>query len=95
MNQKLARAVIFKSDGDVCIHYFDAEEPTLKEMQNIVDGPIEFIHLPENQIMVVNEEGFIHHMPFNQPAVNYLHEHGITHIPVVGNAFVLKSDLIS
>ena len=93
MQPKLAKAILFKTDGEIKTHYFKDGRPTLKEMQSLVDGNIEFIHL-SNEIMVVNENGLNRGLELNQSAINYLHENNITHIPVVGDVFVLKSDLI-
>ncbi len=41
---------------------------SLKEMQEVVNGYIEFVYLPDNLIMVVNEEGKINRLPVNSNA---------------------------
>ena len=93
MSGKLAKAILFKADGEIKTHYFKSERPTLSEMQTLVEGNIEFVRMP-SEIMVVNEDGLNMGLPLNQSAVNYLHERNITHIPVVGDVFVLNSELI-
>lgn len=41
-------------------------ENTLKELQNIVGGLIEFIQLEHNVDLICNEEGKIRHLPMNR-----------------------------
>jgi len=94
MKNTLAKATIMRVDGDVRNHYFNSDKPTLKEMQNIVGGNIELVHLDVSEVMVVNEDGLCKDLPLNQPAINYLCEYGLTEIPIVGDVFVININLI-
>ena len=38
---------------------------TLEALQKVVGGHIETVTLAENIVLVVNEEGLIHHLPYN------------------------------
>jgi len=44
---------------------FSDAKINLKEMQDCVGGYIEFVYLPENKILVVNEEGKLNNLPLN------------------------------
>lgn len=45
---------------------------TLELLQSIVDGYIEVVHIGENEIMVINEEGLLRGMEVNDVASTYL-----------------------
>lgn len=55
-------ARLLKSSGEilpnVCID-------TLKDMQDLVGGYIEFVYTLEDSVLVVNEEGLINQLPLN------------------------------
>lgn len=44
------------------------EQFTLKELQDIVGGYIQLLYLPHGSIMVINEEGKVHGLPYNEVA---------------------------
>ena len=90
----LAKAIVMTTDGDVSIKYFENDKPTLKEMQDIVGGHIELVHLSLSEIMVVNEEGLLNGLDENQPAIDYLSTFCEPIYPIVGNVFVIESSLI-
>lgn len=58
-----------KSEGYVQSY---PESLSLKEMQDLVGGYIELVYLNEKQFMVVNEDGHILGLPYNQAANNIL-----------------------
>jgi hypothetical protein len=45
---------------------------SLKEMQQIVGGYIQFVYLDANEIMVCNEEGKLMNLPYNEAATKLL-----------------------
>lgn len=58
-----------KIDGSVIqVTPKDGKVFSLKELQKIVNGYIEFVYLPDNQIMVINEEGKLEKLPLNEVA---------------------------
>jgi hypothetical protein len=70
-NQK-ARGVKITSDGVVDILVFNKQYATMEELQSIVNGHFEFVYLPENMIMVVNEEGKLNDLPINSVATAFV-----------------------
>ena len=44
---------------------------TLEAMQKVVGGHIETVTLAENIVLIVNEEGLIHHLPYNCTFMHY------------------------
>lgn len=62
-------AQIIKTTGEV-IEVKPAKGKTfsLKELQDIVGGFIEIVHLPNMKLMVVNEEGKLNGLPVNHKA---------------------------
>jgi len=93
-NNPIAKAIVLKPDGDVFKKYFADEKPTLAEMQEIVAGPIEIIRMSESELMIVNEEGLLLGLPFNEPAVNYIRNYTEDEYQIVGNVFVIDSSLV-
>jgi hypothetical protein len=49
---------------------------TLEELQKAVGGYIEVIHLADGRVMVLNEEGRLHGLPFNANATRVLSDVG-------------------
>ena len=65
---------------------------TLEQLQSIVEGYIEIVHIGEKELMVVNEEGLLRNMEVNDVATTYLNirklyvgENPVT-TPIVGVA---------
>ncbi len=46
----------------------DGKQFTLQEMQAVVDELIEPVYLPDDRVMIVNEEGWVINLPVNQMA---------------------------
>lgn len=64
-------AKVIKADG----HTYETRPKNgkdfqLEELRDIVGGYIEIVHLPDEKIMVVNEEGKLYHLPVNIQATH-------------------------
>jgi len=87
-------ATIYKTDGTVEeIQPKNRRDFKLNELQEIVDGYIEFIYLKNEMVMVVNEEGKINNLPLNQNATLYVQAHDFADV-IGGNALVCKQSEI-
>lgn len=51
---------------------------TLEQLQSIVEGYIEIVHIGEKELMVVNEEGLLRNMKVNDVATTYLNIRKLT-----------------
>ena len=74
-------------------------EPTLKEAQAYVGGYVEGIHFPNGDYLIVNEEGKLQNLPFNEEASKlwkdtFDNDNYITGRDdfVVGNAILIKRE---
>jgi hypothetical protein len=75
------------------------DEPTLEQAQQFVGGYVEGIEFPTGDYLIVNEEGKLNRLPFNEQATKLWRE---TFTPdkylfgsddfVVGNALLIKSN---
>jgi hypothetical protein len=77
----------------------EAKALTLKVAQKYVGGLVECVTFPNNDTLIINEEGKMQDLPFNKLATDLWRKHFTkeTHIFgyddfVVGNAIVIKSD---
>ena len=62
-------AQIIKTTGEVIeTEPRNGEDFSLDELQGIVGGFIEIVHLADGRVMVVNEEGKLDGLPVNQKA---------------------------
>jgi len=70
------------------IHVFEDRRPSLQEAQELVGGFVEVVHSPQHQDwqILVNEEGLLEGLPFNQEATK------ICETRIVGPAIVLKGN---
>lgn len=66
---------------------------TLKELQSFVDGYIQIVKTRDDRLMIMNEEGKINKLPYNEIATS-LYIYG-THDVVVGDVLVTDKELIS
>ena len=64
---------------------------SLEELQRIVHGYIESIHLPKNRLMIINEEGKLKGLPVNILATREILSHGYNDV-IVGNVLICNSD---
>jgi len=77
-------------------------EPTLKEAQAFVGGYVEGISMPNGDYLIVNEEGKLKGLPFNEQASKlwkdtFDNDSYITGRDdfVVGNAILIKKDALN
>jgi hypothetical protein len=77
----------------------EAKALTLKVAQKFVGGWVECVTFPNNDTLIINEEGKLKDLPLNKLATELWRKHFTkeTHIFgyddfVVGNAIVIKSD---
>ena len=66
---------------------FDKQSPSLKEAQEIVGGYVERINLQSGDAMLVNEEGLLQELPYNDKA-SFLADR-----LVVGDVCVVKKEI--
>ena len=67
----------------------NGEAFTLEEMQEIVGGYIQHIHLPDGRVLVMNEDGKMLKLPYNFQASMYANEAGVAIKDyVVGNVIL-------
>ena len=76
-------------------------EPTLKEAQAYVGGYVEGISMPNGDYLIMNEEGKLQNLPFNEEASNlwknaFDNDNYITgrNDFVVGNAILIKKSAL-
>ena len=68
-------ARVLKVSGDVKrVEPANGTDFSLEELKEFVDGYIEIIQLPNNEIMVINENGKVVDLPFNELATNIYQE---------------------
>ena len=73
----------------------DAKAFTLEEMQGIVGGYIEMIHLNNGDIMVINEEGRLLALRINDDATDIFQDNfGETDV-IVGDVLITNSKFIN
>lgn len=89
-----AHGLLIKCEGNLEKMKFSGKIVTLKEMQDCVKGYIEFIYLPNNMIMVVNEEGKIDGLELNTPATTFLQSNDLPHI-IVGDALIIENKFVN
>ena len=88
--------IIYKTNGEVKeISPKNGTYYTLKELQEIVGGYIEIIHLTNNKIMVINDEGKLINLPYNKNATILYKPSFNTDDFIIGDALVCdKSKII-
>ena len=66
--------------------------PTLKEAQEFVGGYIEAITFPNDDLLIINEEGKEKELPYNSDASEvWVSHYGMTDA-IVGDALLIKAD---
>ena len=66
--------------------------PTLKEAQKFVGGYIEAITFPNDDLLIINEEGKLKELPYNSEASEiWVSHYGMTDA-IVGDALLIKAD---
>ncbi len=67
---------------------------SLEEMQKIVGGLVEIIDLDENKCIVLNEEGKIDDLPFNEEATKIFHSYFKTDDYIIGDVLICDNEQI-
>ena len=89
----MVKGTVYKSNGKIEDKSFSKKNVTLKEMQEVVGGYIEFLYLKNNLVMIVNEEGKMIGLPYNPKATLLVQENNINDI-IVGDVLVVNQKLI-
>jgi hypothetical protein len=69
--------------------------PTLLDMQDLVGGYIEMLPIGDSHYMVLNEEGIIDKLPYNQLANEYLRQKSPLAADwntIVGDVFIINKE---
>lgn len=82
--------IIFPNGAELEVIPSNGTDFSLKELSAIVGGYIETVPTKDGQIMVVNEEGKIHHLSPNPKATELLKYPDF----IVGNALVCDTSMI-
>lgn len=80
---------VYKAQGSVI--EFTNHKFTLREMQKIVKGLIEIVRLSPTLVMIVNEEGKIRGLPYNDPATALYRYYLKTKDIIVGDVIVTEA----
>lgn len=87
-------------DGSTTTTYISDKQPTLKELQLLVDGNIEVAYDDGNTQIICNEEGKFLNLPYNSGATSLWHSmlrtDAFYEIPdcIMGDAVVLTKDAL-
>ena len=92
-NQVKAKGIKISTDGKSENITFKKEFVSLQEMQEIVGGYIEFVYLPNNLILVVNEEGKLNNYPVNETVTSFFMP--IIKDTIVGNVLLIDMKYVS
>ena len=88
-------AEIIKTDGTrTATTPANGEYFTLEEMQAAVGGMVEIIELDDKQSMILNEEGKLLDLPYNEEADEIFHQHYSTLDYIVGDVLLCENELI-
>ncbi len=90
---KKAFGTLISSSGKVSSIEFNDRMVSLKEMQDCVNGYIEFVWLNDNKILVVNEDGKINGLEPNIVATLLIQDQGISD-DIVGNALLIDREFV-
>lgn len=91
--KKNAIGVLFSVDNSIKALEFKGSHVTLEEMQQCVGGYIELVYLNDGMVLVVNEEGLIHNLPYNERATNTALSEGKKHY-IVGDVLLIDANFI-
>ena len=67
----------------------------LQELQAIVGGLIELVYLPNDELMVCNEEGWLIPLELNMQATMYIKDSCGRDEPIAGNVLICKDNEIT
>jgi hypothetical protein len=89
-----ANGKLFTTDGRTVDVTFSSTHAQLREMQDLVGGYIEVLWLKDGNVLVVNEEGKINGLAYNETATEVVQVNGMDDI-IVGNAILMESRYLS
>lgn len=88
-------ATLITTNGDIVkLEPKNGTDFTLKELQDIVGGHIEIVHLNENEIMVLNEDGKLIGLPTNVKATFTFQSMTNIHDFIVGNVLICNNEQV-
>lgn len=89
------KAKIYKADGSIIdVKPNNGTDFSLEELQEIVGGYIEIVGLMDNEIMVINEEGKLIDLPFNETATQMYQEVDGFYDYIAGDVLVCDSNMV-
>lgn len=89
------KAKIYKADGSIIdVKPNNGTDFSLEELQEIVGGYIEVVGLMDNEIMVINEEGKLIDLPFNETATQMYQEVDGFYDYIAGDVLVCDSNMV-
>lgn len=89
------KAKIYKADGSIIdVKPNNGTDFSLEELQDIVGGYIEIVGLIDNEIMVINEEGKLIDLPFNETATQMYQEVDGFYDYIAGDVLVCDSNMV-
>jgi hypothetical protein len=89
------KAKIYKADGSIIdVKPNNGTDFSLEELQEIVGGFIEIVSLMDNEIMVINEEGKLIDLPFNETATQMYQEVDGFYDYIAGDVLVCDSNMV-
>lgn len=95
MENVKAEGICFKTDKTKETVVFKGQHATLEEMQAIVGGYIQIIYLKDNNVLVVNEEGKMNNLPYNELATSeWISRAENVSDFIVGNALLINYSYI-
>ena len=89
-------AIMIKTDGSKReVSPKDGEHFTLEEMQELVAGYVEVVHIGESQILVINEMGKLYNLDLNDQATALARNHNsiTANDYIVGDAVLMDNEL--
>lgn len=88
-------AKIYKTNGEIVdIKPKNGKDFQLKELNDIVGGCIELVTLPNDEFMVVNEEGKMIGLPVNENATEIFHRRIGRGDYIAGDCLICKTSQI-
>ena len=85
-------ATLYKANGEKKQVSPKRKRFSLDELQAAVGGYVEYIHLGNDKVLVVNEDGLLLNLPINENASKITAQFG--YVPIVGDALVADRNQI-
>ena len=96
MGEKPKKSVGIKlcSNGETEILTFEKSKISLSEMQEVVSGNIEVVYLSNEALMIVNEEGKLNSLPFNELATHLFQCSTLQEDFIVGDVLIIHNKYV-